>query len=223
MRWTPGGSSDDVEDRRDESGGGGFRAGGIHLGLGGVVILFILSIIFKRDFLSLVSNGSMETGTTVSQPDTRARRAGKAAGRFRHLRPERHPEHLEPGPAAARRSLPPRQAGSVPRRLRLRLRHRAIRHRPVLLSRGRKGLHRSRLLRRTQTALRRSRTIRRSLRPGPRNWTPRPETSRHRSPRCARRNNKIRSDANELSVRLELQADCFAGVWGHSTQEAQPA
>jgi uncharacterized protein len=70
MRWTPGGSSDDVEDRRDDSGGGGFRPGGIHLGLGGIVILFILSLIFKRDFLSLVSNGSMDTGgTTVSQPD----------------------------------------------------------------------------------------------------------------------------------------------------------
>jgi predicted metalloprotease len=70
MRWTPGGSSDDVEDRRDESGGGGFRPGGIHLGLGGIVILFILSLIFKRDFLSLVSNGSLDTGgTTVSQPD----------------------------------------------------------------------------------------------------------------------------------------------------------
>lgn len=70
MRWTPGGSTDDVEDRRDESGGGGFRPGGIHLGLGGIVVLFILSLIFKRDFLSLVSNGSMGTGSTaVSQPD----------------------------------------------------------------------------------------------------------------------------------------------------------
>jgi predicted metalloprotease len=71
MRWTPGGSSDDVEDRRDESGGGGgFQIGGIHLGLGGVVVLFVLSLIFKRDFLSLLSTGSVGTGTTVSQPDT---------------------------------------------------------------------------------------------------------------------------------------------------------
>ena len=30
-----------------------------------------------------------------------------------------------------------------------------------------------------------------------------------------------RADANQLSVRLELQADCFAGIWAHSSERAK--
>jgi cell division protein YceG involved in septum cleavage len=55
MRWTPGGRSDNLEDRRGASGGGGFRGGGgggVKLGLGGTVILLVLSLIFKRDLLT---------------------------------------------------------------------------------------------------------------------------------------------------------------------------
>ncbi len=58
MRWTPGGSSDDIEDRRDDdSGGGGGGFGGMHIGLGGVVVLFLLSLIFRQNFFALLSTG----------------------------------------------------------------------------------------------------------------------------------------------------------------------
>jgi uncharacterized protein len=69
MRWSPGGGSNDVEDRRGEGGGGGFRPGGIHVGLGGMLVLLILSVIFKRDFFSLLSTGGGGSTTTISQPD----------------------------------------------------------------------------------------------------------------------------------------------------------
>ena len=60
MRWTPGGRSDNLEDRRGASGGGGFRSGGgggMKLGLGGTVVLLVLSLIFKRDLLTEFSGG----------------------------------------------------------------------------------------------------------------------------------------------------------------------
>lgn len=71
MRWTAGGRSNDIEDERDQTGGGGgFRPGGIHIGLGGLLILVILSLVFKRDLLSLIDSGpGAVEGTGASQPD----------------------------------------------------------------------------------------------------------------------------------------------------------
>jgi hypothetical protein len=38
-------------------------------GLGGILVLLILSVIFKRDFLSFLSPGGGGTATSISQPD----------------------------------------------------------------------------------------------------------------------------------------------------------
>jgi predicted metalloprotease len=71
MRWTPGGRSQDIEDDRNQSGGGGgFNFGGMHIGIGGFLLLLVLSFVFKRNFLSLAGFGGGDTSTQITQPDT---------------------------------------------------------------------------------------------------------------------------------------------------------
>jgi predicted metalloprotease len=70
MKWSPGGESGDIEDRRDQSGGGGFQLGGMHIGIGTAIVLAILSFVFRTNLFTLLGGGSVGSGTTVSQPDT---------------------------------------------------------------------------------------------------------------------------------------------------------
>ncbi|MFL6465863.1 MAG: neutral zinc metallopeptidase [Bryobacteraceae bacterium] len=80
MEWTPGGISDDIEDRRDESvGGGGFGGfGGFgfgHMGIGGVLIVGLLSLVFGRNFFTLFSGGAPTTAPVTQRAPNRAQDA----------------------------------------------------------------------------------------------------------------------------------------------------
>jgi predicted metalloprotease len=67
MRWTPGGLSSDVEDRRGQSGGG-FGGGG--LGLVGLVILAVISLITGRNYIGayFASNGGAHMQQSAPRP-----------------------------------------------------------------------------------------------------------------------------------------------------------
>ena len=68
MRWTPGGESADIEDRRGSSGGG-FGFGGAPIGIGGALVLLVLSLLFGKNFFALFDNGSATTDRpAVSRP-----------------------------------------------------------------------------------------------------------------------------------------------------------
>jgi uncharacterized protein len=71
MKWTPGGTSSDIEDRRDDSGGGG-GIGGIHLGIGGAIIVGLLSLIFHQNLFQVFSGDASQASAQVvhRQPDT---------------------------------------------------------------------------------------------------------------------------------------------------------
>jgi predicted metalloprotease len=58
MKWTPGGMSKDVEDRRGETGGGsGLGGGRLRLGLGGVLVVLVLSLIFRQNLFQFLETG----------------------------------------------------------------------------------------------------------------------------------------------------------------------
>ena len=68
MRWSIGNRSSNLEDRRGQRAVGGLGIG--RLGIGGVILLLVLSLIFKRDFFNIVSGGeAAPAGAVASTPE----------------------------------------------------------------------------------------------------------------------------------------------------------
>jgi predicted metalloprotease len=65
MRWTRGHQSGNVEDRR--GGGGGLMRGAGGMGIGTFVLLLVLSLIFKRDLFQLVGAGGAAPGAETAE------------------------------------------------------------------------------------------------------------------------------------------------------------
>jgi len=70
--WTPGGTSSDIEDRRDDSGGGGggfgFGGGGGGIGIVGFLVLLVISLITGHNFLGSLISGGGSSQSSYNQP-----------------------------------------------------------------------------------------------------------------------------------------------------------
>lgn len=75
MRWDDNGPSQDLEDRRGETpSGGGFRLGGARMGIGGFLVLLVLSVVFKTDLTGALGGG----GAGVPMPASPAEQGPSA-------------------------------------------------------------------------------------------------------------------------------------------------
>jgi predicted metalloprotease len=80
MRWTPGGIGSDVEDRRGQSGGFGIGGGGI--GIVGFVVLLIISLITGRNYIGAFLSGG---GGNIPQQSAPPRAASPQEDRSAQL------------------------------------------------------------------------------------------------------------------------------------------
>ena len=224
MQWTPGTPDQDVEDRRDQGGGGGYSGGGMglggrHVGIGGILILGVLSLVFRRDFLSPFLGGASDSpGVSASAPDP-ARTQAEAptkdfatfvfndvqanwekvlpplGAQYRHVKLVLFRDETQSGCGAAETATGPFYCPEDEK---------------VYIDLGFYDELKQRFGAPGQFA---------------QAYVLAHEIGHHVQKilgiEAKVRQLQSRNPANEnpLSVRLELQADCFAGVWGYSTEE----
>src|SRR5690348_157468 len=220
MKWLPGGESQDIEDRRDESGGGGgFQLGGTHIGIGGAIVLLILSYFFRTNLFALLGGGADNPPATVSQPDPARDAAEKPLVQFvSFVLDDTQKEWTQ---------LLPQQTGTP------------YRHAKLVLFRDywQSGCGAAQSATGPFYCPEDEKVYldlgffdelsRRFGAPGEfaQAYVIAHEVGHHVQKvlgveqRVSRLQHQDPSERNPLSVRLELQADCLAGVWGHSTQQ----
>jgi len=219
MRWTPGGDSSDVEDRRGSSGGGGFGLGG-GLGIGGTVVVLLLSLVFRRNFFALLGGGGNQAvqQSAPSRPVQQTPEEQKAvdfvtfvlndaqktwatelpaqAGTdYRHAKLVLFRDSIQSGCGYAQAATGPFYCPQDERVYIDLGFYEELRSRfgaPGDFAQAYVVAHE--IGHHVQKLLGIETKVRQSMESDP--------------PR-----------RNEYSVKLELQADCFAGVWGHSTNE----
>jgi uncharacterized protein len=223
MRWTPGGASPDIEDRRGEGGGGfgfgggGFGFGGIRLGIGGLLFLVVLSIIFKVPLLSLLGGGAPVSTTRPATgagdrpgeqrevqfvsfvlddaQNTWARILPRAGTNYRHTKLVLFRDYTESGCGTAQSATGPFYCPEDEK---------------VYIDLGFFDELKERFGAPGEFA---------------QAYVLAHEIGHHVQhllgieQRISQLQRSDPSQRNPLSVRLELQADCLAGVWGHSTEK----
>ncbi len=217
MRWSDEGRSSDLEDRRGDSPGFGMGGFGLpHLGIGGFLIVLVLSLLFHRNLFTLLGGGSVGTQTQQSRPvndaaeepdvhfvsfvfdDAQNTWAGilqKQGVQYRHAKLVLFRDAINSGCGMAQSETGPFYCPADEKvyidlsfydELKRRFGAPGDFAQAYVLAHE-VGHHIQKLL-----------------------------GIEGKVQRAMQQNS---SQRNALSVRLELQADCFAGVWGHSTQQ----
>ncbi|MEO8585073.1 MAG: neutral zinc metallopeptidase [Acidobacteriota bacterium] len=227
MRWNRDEEvSPDIEDRRGEGGGGGgfgFGGGGMRLGCGGIIVVGILSLIFKQNFFALFDGSSSpqaggppaadvtRSGPPVAQSAEDQERLKfvsfvvddvqktwdaefpKLGSTYQHAKLDLYRGAIRSGCGFAESAAGPFYCPE---------------DRKVYLDLGFFDELRSRFGAPGEFA--EAYVIAHE-------FGHHVQTLLGISEKMQRAQAERPSQKNELSVRLELQADCFAGVWGHAT------
>jgi len=212
MRWTPSGRSRNLEDRRADGGGGLRRV--VPLGLGGIVLLFVLSAVTGQNSFSLLEPGTdqavVPSGGSVPAPslpgeeqvefvsfvldDAQETWAKLLPGRYRETQLVLFRDTIDSACGFAQAATGPFYCpGDRKVYIDLTFYDELKRRFGAAGDFAEAYVLAHELGHHVQTLLGIEPQVRRLQESNP-------------------------SQANALSVRLELQADCFAGVWGHSTE-----